>query len=55
MLACLLPDKGSLNVIRQSLMPFGNHESFPTMSDLMANPTPASHISSLLRPLKKKG
>ena len=37
MVACLLPDKGSLNNIRRSLMPFGNHVSFLTRSDLMAN------------------
>ena len=36
MVACLLPDNGSLNVIR-----FGNPVSFPTRSDLMAKPTPA--------------
>ena len=53
MVACLLPDKGSLNVIRRSLMHFGNPESFPAKSDLMAKPTPASRLSSLLRPLKK--
>ena len=53
MVACLLPDKGSLNVIRRSLMPFGNPVSFPTRSGLMAKPTPASRFSSLLRPLQK--
>ena len=37
MVACLLPYNGSLNVIRRSLMPFGNPVSFPTRSDLMAN------------------
>ena len=53
MVAYLLPDKGSLNAIRRSLMPFGNPVSFLTRSDLMAKPTPASRLSSLLRPLKK--
>ena len=53
MVACLLPDKGSLNVIRRSLMPFDNPVSFLTRSDLMAKPTPASRLSSLLRPLQK--
>ena len=49
MIAYLLPDKGSLNVIRRSLVPFGNPVGFPTRSDLMAKPTPASRLSSLLR------
>ena len=53
MVACLLPDKGSLNVIRRSLMLFGNPVSFLTRSDLMVNPTPASRLSSLLCPLQK--
>ena len=53
MVACLLPDNGSLNVIRRSLMPFGNPVSFPKRSDLMAKPTPASRLSSVLRPLKR--
>ena len=35
---CLLPDNGSLNVIRRSLMLFGNPVSFPTRSELMAKP-----------------
>ena len=52
MVACLLPDNGSLNVIRRSMMPFGNPVSFPTRSDLMAKPTPASFLSSVLRPLQ---
>ena len=50
MVACLLPDKGSLHVIRRSFMPFGNPESFPTRSDLMTKPTPASrspHFASI--------
>ena len=51
MVACLLPDEGNLNVIRQSYMSFDNPESFPTRSDLMAKPTPAPRLSSLLRPL----
>ena len=42
MVACLLPDKGSLNVIRRSLMPFGKPVSFLIKSDLIAKPTPAS-------------
>ena len=42
MVACLLPDKGSRHVIGRSLMPFGNPEGFPTRSDLMTKPTPAS-------------
>ena len=44
MVACLLPDKGSL---KRSLMSFGNPKSFPTRFDLMAKPTPASRLSSL--------
>ena len=47
MVACLLPDKESLNVIRRSLTPFGNPVSFLTRSDLMAKHTPASRLSSL--------
>ena len=50
MVACLLPDKGDLNVIWRSLMPFGNPVNFPTRSDLMAKPTHASRLSSVLRP-----
>ena len=50
--ACLLPDKGRFSVVR-SLMHFGSPESLPTRSVLMANPTPGSRISSLLRPLHK--
>ena len=46
MVACLLSDKGSFNVIRQSLVSFGNPDSFPTRSDYMAKPTPASRLSS---------
>ena len=53
MVACSLPDKGSPNVMMQSLMPFGNPESFPTRSDLKAKPTPASYLSSVFRPSKK--
>ena len=53
MIACLLPDKGSLKVIRRSLMPLGNPLSFLTRSDLMAKPTPASRLSSLLRPRQR--
>ena len=52
MVACSLPDKGSLNGMMQSLMPFGNPESFPTRSELKAKPTPASCLSSLFRPIK---
>ena len=33
-------------------MPFGNPVSFLTRSDLMTKPTPASRLSSLLRPLQ---
>ena len=51
MVACVLPDKGSLYVIRRSLTPFGNPVSFLTRFDLMAKPTPASSLSSLLREL----
>ena len=40
MVACLLPDKGSLNVIMQVLMPLDNPMSFLTRSDLMTKPTP---------------
>ena len=53
MVACLLPDKGSFNVIRRPLMPFGNPVSFLTRSDLMAKPTLASRLSSLLSPRQK--
>ena len=42
--ACLLPVKGSLNVVVQSLMPFDYPESFPTRSDLMAKPTLIKYI-----------
>ena len=45
MVTSLLSDIGSLNVIRWSLMPFGNPESFPTRSDLMAKPSCASRLS----------
>ena len=41
MVAGILPHKESLSGIRWSLMPFGSLESLPTMSVLMANPTPA--------------
>ena len=54
MVACLLPDRESLSVIKRSLMPFNNPESLPTSSVLMAKPTPALRLSSLLRPLQKK-
>ena len=53
MVACLLLGKGSLNVSRRSLIPFGNPKNFPTRSDLMAKSTPASCFSPLLRPLQK--
>ena len=55
MVACLLPDKGSLGVLRRSLMPFGSPESLPTRSVLMANLTLLLLLllSSLLRPLRK--
>ena len=52
MVACWLPDKGSFSVIRRSV-PFGRPGSLPTRPVLMANPTPASCISSLLRSLQK--
>ena len=49
---CWLPDKGRFSVMRTSV-PFGRPESLPTRPVLMANPTSASCISSLLRPLQK--
>ena len=52
--ACLLPDKGSLSVIRRSFMPFGSPERLLTRCDFMAKPTPASRCYSFLRPLQKK-
>ena len=52
MVVCWLPNKGSFSVIRRS-MPFGRPESLPTMPVLMANPTPASCITSLLRLSKR--
>ena len=54
MVACLFPDKGSLSVIGRSFIPFGSPESLLTRCDLMANPTPASRHSSVLRPVQKK-
>ena len=51
--ACFIPDKRSLSVIRQSFMHIGSPESFLTRCDLMAGPTPASRRSSFLRPLQK--
>ena len=51
--ACLLLDKGSLSVIMRSLMPLESPESVPTMSVLMANPTPPSRLSSDLRLIQK--
>ena len=52
--ACLLPDRGSLHAIRRALMPFGNHESLPTSSVLMAKTIPVLRFSSLLRQVQKK-
>ena len=49
MVAYLFPDKGSLNVIRRPLMPFGNPDSLPTSSDLMAKPTPVPRLPPFLR------
>ena len=54
MVACVLPDRGSLNVIKRPFMHFGNPESLSTSYVLMAKPTPASRLSSLLRPHQKK-
>ena len=52
--SCMLIDKkGSLNVIRRPLMPFDNPECFPTRTDLIAKPLPASCFTSLLGPLQK--
>ena len=44
-LACVLPDIGSLKVIRRRLVHFNILESFPTR--------PAFMVSLLLRPLQK--
>ena len=41
--ACLLPDKGNLNVIKRSFMPFESAKSLLTRCDLKANPIPARH------------
>ena len=42
--------RGSLSVIRRSVIPFGSPERLPTRSVLMSNPTPTSRLSALLCP-----
>ena len=46
--------QGTCMVIRRSLIPFVMLTSSFTRLDLTAKPTPASRLSSLLRPLQKK-
>ena len=46
--------RGSRTVISRPLMPFGGESSLLTSEDLMANPTPASLLSSSFRPDQKK-
>ena len=40
--------------IRRSLRPLGRLASLLTRWDMMAKPTPASRVSSLVRPIQKK-